>query len=246
MDDIQIGKKLGKGRYGVVYIGFFDNKTVAIKKLSKENLKREEINYKKEIEILEKLDSPHIIKLLKYFEDNENIYHVLEFGDTDLFSKLGKITNKLALNWIKEIAKGLKYIHSKKIIHRDIKAENILLIQHKIKIIDFGFAFQFQEDKLYENIIGTTYYISPEMILKRGYDYRIDIWALGILYYELIGGEPPFYEKTEKKKNIFDKILECNIKFDYKFTKNSEKNILKILKYKPEDRSTIDDILEFN
>lgn len=253
MDNLEMVKKeidknkiLGIGTHCIAYSCQIDKKEVCVKKNLKEKLDKKNIDHYHEINILKKLSSPYIINLLTYFEDTEYIYQVLEKGDFDLFSKLGQMDEKQILLWIKEIAKGLLYLHSQNIMHRDIKAENIMVKNGGIKIIDFGYACYFKEGEIFKEMLGTPFYIAPEMI-KESYDHKIDIWALGILYYDLINGSPPFY--IEREGNNFSKILNLILDFDIvfnsEFSLNSRKNILKILTYLPENRASLLEIIDF-
>jgi calcium-dependent protein kinase len=233
---------LGTGTFSTAYAGYIEKEPVCIKVSSKKKMREKKIDFEHEKNILQKLDSPYIIKLFDFYENDLNTYQILESGEKDLFSLLGRKNEEVILNWIKDISKGLIHLHSKNIMHRDIKAENILLVKGKIKIIDFGFAIQFEEGEIFYRMLGTPIYVSPEM-LKGEYDYKIDIWSLGILYYELINGHPPFDGKNEHK--IRKEILEFNIHFNSIFSSNSKENILKILKINPENRASLKQILSF-
>jgi aurora kinase len=200
----EIGKPLGKGKFGRVYLareranGF----VCALKVLHKSELQqgRVEKQVQREIEIQSNLRHPNILKLYGHFHDSKRIFLILEFaGQGELYKHLQKarrFPEKRAAQYIAQMASALRYIHRKHIIHRDIKPENILLGLHgEIKLSDFGWSVHAPGNRR-TTYCGTLDYLPPEMIVPRtpgkSYDDKVDLWALGVLAYELLVGEAPF------------------------------------------------------
>lgn len=212
----KIGSHLGEGTFAHVYLGKYGRKTVAMKKINANKLKQARVDPMVEINILLQLDHPNVIRLYSFTIDENEVIHILEYASAgDLFGiwkSKGKFEESIAIQYIKEIANGLEYIHSKKIMHLDIKLENILIdVKGKVatsKIADFGHAQTFKDGQWFTNPNGTPEYFSPEMLRYR-YNYRTDIWSLGVVYYELITGRSPFSRKT--RKEVFAAILSSDI-----------------------------------
>ncbi|KAI5867700.1 kinase-like domain-containing protein [Durotheca rogersii] len=200
----EIGKPLGKGKFGRVYLarereyGF----VCALKVLYKSELQqgRVEKQVQREIEIQSNLRHPNILKLYGYFHDSKRIFLILEFaGRGELYKHLRKDTRFpewKAAQYIAQMASALRYLHRKHVIHRDIKPENILVgIHNEIKISDFGWSVHAPNCRR-KTYCGTLDYLPPEMIAPRNadnsYDEKVDLWSLGVLTYEFLVGEAPF------------------------------------------------------
>jgi calcium-dependent protein kinase len=210
-EDYRILSIIGKGSYGSIYkvqhktSGLFR----AMKVIKKTNLITEEDeNYKfiKEIEILMKVDHPHILKIFEYYTDSVNFMLITEYiGGGDLYSaitKFKKFSEENVAEIMYQLLSAVCYLHSINIVHRDIKPENILVETWSlkkndisIKIIDFGTSNYFSSKNKLSLRIGSPYYIAPE-VLKDFYDEKCDIWSCGILMFILLTGKPPFSGKT--------------------------------------------------
>jgi aurora kinase len=200
----EIGKPLGKGKFGRVYLARErEHKFIcALKVLYKSELQhaRLEKQVRREIEIQSNLRHPNVLKLHGYFHDAKRIFLILVFaGQGELYKHLRKakrFPEGKAAQYIAQMASALRYLHRKHIIHRDIKPENILVgIHGEIKISDFGWSVHAPSNRR-TTYCGTLDYLPPEMIRPGGqdnsYDEKVDLWSLGVLMYEFLVGEAPF------------------------------------------------------
>ncbi len=182
---------------------------VAVKILNKSKLSAEDINLaKREIEILKLCQHPNIIRLLDTFENPDYIYIVMEIlRGGDLYEYLSKrsfhITEARARNIIHALATALYYIHSYGIVHRDIKLDNVLMVDESddsdVKIVDFGLSKMIGPNETCIEPFGTYGYAAPEVLEQRPYNASVDIWGLGAVLYIMLTGHAPFEERTEDK-----------------------------------------------
>ena len=227
-------KKLGKGSFGKVFQvrNKTTNKLYACKKISKLNCSNP--TFKKEIEILMRMDHPNIIKLYEVFESDNSIYLIMEecFGG-ELFDKILQRIKKNSLYNEKEACKimqqvigAIEYCHNNGIVHRDLKPENLLYLKegeeedNPIKIADFGLSQHIDINKTLSSKVGTAYYVPPE-ILAGKYNEKCDIWSAGVILYILLSGDPPFNASSDNL--IYAKIR----KIDYSFPNDKWKHISK-------------------
>ena len=146
------------------------------------------------------------------------------------------------LKFVKNITRGLIYLNLNNIAHFDIKPENILVDKYnKTKITDFGHSTFFDQNSVFNKLVGTIYYMAPE-VLKQSYDYRADIWSLGICYYEMIYKYPPFYVEDDEK--VCYCIVNEDIIFHNNFSEKCKNNILKFLNKDVNKRIDFSDILK--
>ena len=240
-------KILGSGSFGSVYEAkntIFQN-TVAMKVIKKDpsnDLDEQEIG--NEIDILKKLSHPNIVKIYEFYISNSHYYIITEFcKDGELFSY---IKNKYSENQLAvlfyQVFSGLWYLHDNKILHRDIKLENIMISNIEkdnktgedlfwIKIIDFGTAKIFEKNKKERDVVGSSYYIAPE-VLKQNYNEKCDTWSVGVILYMMLVGRAPFDGKDDEE--IICKINSA----DY----NSKEP--KLLKHSAEVRDLVSKLLQ--
>lgn len=199
----EIGKPLGKGKFGRVYLareranGF----VCALKVLHKSELAagKVEKQVRREIEIQSNLAHPNVLRLFGHFHDSKRIFLILEFaGKGELYKHLRKeqrFPEWKAAQYIAQMTAALKYLHKKHVIHRDIKPENILVgIHGEIKISDFGWSVHAPNNRR-NTMCGTLDYLPPEMLRGKEegwYNEKVDLWSLGVLTYEFLVGEAPF------------------------------------------------------
>ena len=249
---------IGSGRFGIVReaIHKTTNKKVAIKVLKK--IKMKQIDYesiRNENEILRLCQHPNIIKVYDLFENSEYFFIVMEKAEGgDLFSYLEnlsfKINEERAKIIIKSISNAIQYLHNHGIIHRDVKAENIMIYSTKdlssVKIIDFGLAKMIGENQKSEEPFGTVGYVSPEILLRIPYGKCVDIWCLGILSFLLLFGFLPFEGISEEQtalNTVQNKIEFSNKKFDL-VSDDAKDFILKLLEKDCNKRITINEVLK--
>ena len=195
------GREIGHGAFGKVnlclHIG--SGHLVAMKTFVKKDSKYKETKekLKNEVEVLSKLHHPFINQILDNFETDTHFFIVMEYICGDLLSfirKRNKLNEQIAKMIFKQIIEGLKYIHKKNIIHRDIKLDNILIdTTNTVKICDFGVSRKISKgEKIYERC-GTPAYIAPEIYKKMGYTgFQSDVWSAGITLYYILSGNLPF------------------------------------------------------
>ena len=243
---------LGGGHFGTVRVAYKrkeePRRYYAIKSISKKNLSPSDLeDLIKEVDIISALDHPVIIDFYETYQDEFFFHIVMELcKGKEVFQKIaseGKIEEKKVAIVIHKVLNAIAYCHSRGITHRDIKPENILFetdeLNSEIKLIDFGLSRKYSADQKMHTILGTPYYIAPE-VLKGNYDEKCDIWSIGALTYIMLCGEPPF--KGKSNNEIFMKIIKEPIKFNpYKWNNLSEnsKNFIKnLLNKDPNKRPT--------
>lgn len=246
ISDFSLGKKLGSGKFGKVYLAKEKKNGLifAIKKLNKRQIMKYKMEKQllREIEIQMNLRHKNILRLYQYFSDETNVYLVLEYAGRgemyELLKHYGKFKETTTAKYIYDLSKALHYCHSKHIIHRDIKPENLLLsLDGQIKIADFGWSVHAPTSRR-KTLCGTLDYLPPEMVNGMSHDESVDIWTLGVLTYEFLTGGPPF--EAPNKTDTQSRIITLNIIFPDYVSKLAEQFILKLLRKKPEHRMPLD------
>lgn len=204
--DLEKIKTIGIGGYGrvdLVQIVGDKTKSYALKQI------RQRKHFLDEVKILSKLNSEFVIKLHKTFSDETYFYILMESclgGDIWTLLRNKDVFNEQTSKfYIACVLEALNYLHSQNIIYRDLKSENLLL-DHSgyIKLIDFGFAKKLKNEKT-STFCGTTQYLAPEVVSKKEYGIAVDYWALGLLLFEFLTGNPPFL--AENKLHVLRQIL---------------------------------------
>lgn len=240
LSDLNIGKLIGEGGYGRVYIATVNKDLPVVVKIMNKKLINDEV-ITREIENQSIVNSPYIAKIYTTFEDDDNIYIVMEYcSQGDLFDFRPKYLMPLdkVRDIIKQITLALIETHSKGITHRDVKLENILVCgDDNYKLTDYGLS---DNNKVMHTMTGTLDYISPD-ILSGEYDNRTDIWSLGVLLYILLYNRMPFHGET-------DGIIIQKIKLgDYKNRLNRNDHSIdllsRMLEVNVDERISLHDIL---
>ncbi|GIX60762.1 calcium-dependent protein kinase [Babesia caballi] len=193
--------RLGKGSYGQVLKACHKEtgEVKAVKVIRKANIENA-MRMKREITIMKTLDHPNIVKLLEVYEDEECLYLVMEMcGGGELFDEIvkrGCFSEQYAATMMRQIFSAIAYCHGKGIIHRDLKPENILYANMSdnspIKVIDWGFATKCCKTHKFTSLVGTPYYVAPEVLIGN-YDKSCDIWSAGVIMFIMLVGYPPFH-----------------------------------------------------
>ena len=251
-------QQLGEGSFGKAFLceKDSDGSLCVIKQILIEGMnEKEKADVLNESNILAKLDHPNIIKFYDVFESKKPkhmINIVTEYADGgDLSEKIkerknknGNFTESEILDYFTQICLAIRHIHEKKIIHRDLKSGNIFLMKNGfVKLGDFGIAKNFQRtiDKA-KTMVGTPYYLSPEIIESKPYDSKSDIWSLGVLLYEMMTFKMPF--NANSLASLIIKITRGNyIPPPVIYTKDLRELVSKCLTLDPKNRPTIKEIL---
>ncbi|GBC88800.1 Serine/threonine-protein kinase PrkC [bacterium HR13] len=203
----KIVEKLGEGGMGVVYKGIHTqiDQVVAIKVLYPNYAKDKEFRERfiREAKTQAKFHHPNLVNILNYLEDEDgNMYIVMEYVDGGSLEdriKKGAFSIKDAVSVIVQVLNALAYMHSKGIIHRDIKPANIMFLDDTVKVSDFGIAKPITDRGITKTgaIVGTVLYMAPEVIKGEPATYASDLYAVGVILYQMLTGRSPFFGKTD-------------------------------------------------
>ncbi|ENN78011.1 hypothetical protein YQE_05497, partial [Dendroctonus ponderosae] len=218
----ELEKTIGKGNFAVVKLAthIVTSTKVAIKIIDKSALDEENLTkIFRETAILKRLRHPHITKLYQLMETKQTIYMVTEYASNgEIFDHLvakGRMAEPEAKRVFSQIVAAVAYCHSQGVVHRDLKAENLLLDHNlNIKLADFGFSNQFSEGNLLSTFCGSPPYAAPELFRGLQYDgRRADIWSLGVVLYVLVCGSLPFDGHTlQALRNV---VMEGKFRIPY-------------------------------
>ncbi|RDB24664.1 Serine/threonine-protein kinase ark1 [Hypsizygus marmoreus] len=251
LSDFDIGRPLGKGKFGRVYMVRTKSEPryiLALKTLYKSEIVQGKVEkqIRREIEIQQNLRHPNVLRLYGYFHDTKRIFLMLEFaGKGELYKQLSKhgcFSEKRSSRYIDQMADALSYLHAKHVIHRDIKPENLLLgINGELKIGDFGWSVHAPGNRR-KTLCGTLDYLPPEMIESREHDHKVDLWALGVLTYEFLIGNPPFEDRSSVQ-NTYRRIAKVDLKLPASISLEARDLIARLLQYDPQRRIPLSDVL---
>ena len=255
INDFEVKSVLGEGSFGKVY-HVKHKKTggiYAIKAIDKRNKNNQEGRpyFRREIEIMYKVNHPNIVRLFSHFEDDDYCYFVMEYiSKGNLFSFKNKQKSKsfeasTVASFIRDVISAVYYLHNMDppIVHRDIKPENVLVNDDgKIKLTDFGWSNYIDGTVVRSTYCGTPVYLAPEMIKEIGHDESLDIWCIGVLMFELLTGEIPFAGNSMNA--LSDNIIKTKISWPRDINLDAKDLIKKILKADPKERISLSDMLK--
>jgi serine/threonine protein kinase len=242
MENYVVLEHIGEGSFGKVYKARRKNTgfTVAMKFINKHNKSEKDIkNLRQEIGILRTLNHENIILMFDAFETEREFCVVTEYAQGELFDILQddqRLPEKTVQQIAKQLVKALHYLHSNRIIHRDMKPQNVLIGSNgKIKLCDFGFARAMSTNTIVlTSIKGTPLYMSPELVKEEPYDASSDLWSLGIILFELFVGQPPFY--TNSIYTLINNIVKDPVKYPSDMSKEFKTFLQGLLQKNPAKR----------
>ncbi|KAG2553058.1 hypothetical protein PVAP13_9KG500178 [Panicum virgatum] len=221
--EYELLRPIGSGAYSQVWLGrhWARGTEVAVKEIAMERLSsklRESLL--SEVDILRRIRHPNVIALHDSVKDHGRIYLILEYcrgGDLHAYLQRHKrVSETVAKHFIRQLASGLQMLRDNNVVHRDLKPQNILLVENNenslLKIADFGFAKFLQPFALAETLCGSPLYMAPEVMQAQKYDAKADLWSVGVILYQLVTGIPPFNgdNQIQLLRNI---LRSCEIRF---------------------------------
>jgi serine/threonine protein kinase len=241
---------IGRGQSAFIYEGIeiYTNVRVAVKEIKDKNSEKYQSLIKGEIEIMKTLKHQNVVNLYDVVQskDCKSIYVILELSTIGDFHNWlnGKcLKEEHCKNYMRQLVNGLSYLHGKGIIHRDLKPQNILMFDggRQIKITDFGFAKFITQDVMSQTFCGSPLYMAPEIWFGKSYDYRVDIWSLGSIMYEMLTSQHPFHSKGFNE--LTTKIKNGHITFPKRISGKCLDLLKGLLEINPDKRISWDNII---
>ncbi|XP_034741989.1 serine/threonine-protein kinase Nek5 [Etheostoma cragini] len=256
MNNYEVIRQIGEGAFGKAFLvrerGGGGDRQCVVKQINLTKMSvREKEASKKEVMLLSKMKHPNIVSFIKSFHERSSLYIVMEYCDGgDLMNKINMqrgvfFTEEQVVDWFVQICLGLKHIHDRKILHRDIKAQNIFLTNGgmKAKLGDFGIARMLNNTmELARTCVGTPYYLSPEICESRPYNNKTDIWSLGCVLYEICTLRHPF--EGSGLRQLVSKI--CRGRYNpapSRYSYDLRLLVTQLFKVNPRDRPSVSSIL---
>ncbi|OCK77512.1 calcium/calmodulin-dependent protein kinase-like protein [Lepidopterella palustris CBS 459.81] len=251
----RFGKTLGAGTYGIVREADCPEGKVAVKIILKKNVKGNEQMVYDELEMLQRMKHPHIVKFHDWFESRDKYYIVTQLATGgELFDRIcekGKFTEKDAAETIRQVLDAVNYLHYNNVVHRDLKPENLLYLtpdeNSSLVLADFGIAKMLDsKNEVLTTMAGSFGYAAPEVMLKKGHGKPVDMWSMGVITYTLLCGYSPF-----RSENLSDLIEECKngrVIFHERYWKDVSRDakefITSLLQPNPDKRPTSEEALK--
>ncbi|KAK1310566.1 Calcium-dependent protein kinase 2 [Acorus calamus] len=252
-----LGRKLGQGQFGTTYLCIEKgtDREFACKSIAKRKLVTEEDveDVRREIQIMHHLSGhSNVISIKGAYEDAVAVHLVMDLcAGGELFDRIvakGHYTERKAAELARVIVGVVEACHSLGVMHRDLKPENFLFVDHSeeslLKTIDFGLSIFFKPGEIFNDVVGSPYYVAPE-VLKKHYGPESDVWSAGVIIYILLSGVPPFWDETEQ--GIFEQVLKGDLDFEsdpWPSISNSAKDLVRrMLVRDPKKRLTAHQVL---
>jgi len=249
-DKYVVHEELGRGAFSVVklVVEKETNTKYACKMINKSNVGQDMARLATEMEILKRVNHPHVINLKEIIDTKNCLFIITELvTGGELFDKiveLGSYSERDAATLVTKMVSAIDYLHDQGIVHRDLKPENLLLRDSssitEIKLADFGLSKIVSQKVMMQTACGTPSYVAPEVLQAKGYDKEVDMWSIGVITYILLCGFPPFY--NEKLQLLFEQIMKADYDFpeDYwcDVSKEAKDFIRKLLVVDPKKRMT--------
>ncbi|KAL9399795.1 hypothetical protein Peur_008756 [Populus x canadensis] len=256
-DIYSLGRKLGQGQFGTTFLCIekATGKEFACKSIAKRKLTTQEDvdDVRREIQIMHHLEGhPNVIKIVDAYEDAVAVHVVMELcSGGELFDRIvrrGHYTEKQAAELARLIVGVVEACHSLGVMHRDLKPENFLFVSQEeespLKTIDFGLSVFFRPGETFTDIVGSPYYVAPE-VLRKLYGPKCDVWSAGVIIYILLSGVPPFWDETEQ--GIFEQVLKGELDFESEpwpnISESAKDLVRKMLVRDPKRRLTAHEVL---
>uniref|UniRef100_A0A3B1JKU1 non-specific serine/threonine protein kinase n=1 Tax=Astyanax mexicanus TaxID=7994 RepID=A0A3B1JKU1_ASTMX len=256
MNEYELVRQIGHGAYGkalLVRERSGNARHCVIKQISWSRMSpREREDSKKEVTLLSKMKHPNIVAFFRSFNERNSLYIVMEYCDGgDLMKKISMqrgqpFKEQQIMDWFVQICLGLKHIHDRKVLHRDIKAQNIFLTQggSKVKLGDFGIARLLNNTvELARTCVGTPYYLSPEICENRPYNNKTDMWSLGCVLYELCTLRHPF-EGSSLRQLIVRICKGYYTPVSQRYSSDLRTLVSQLFKISPRDRPSVNSLLK--
>ncbi|CAO2820252.1 unnamed protein product [Amaranthus hypochondriacus] len=256
-ETFSLGRKLGQGQFGTTFLCIEKStgKEFACKSIAKRKLTTSDDveDVRREIQIMHHLAGhPNVINIIGAYEDAVAVHVVMDLcGGGELFDRIiqrGHYTERKAAELTRLIVGVVEACHSLGVLHRDLKPENFLFVSHDedstLKTIDFGLSAFFKPGETFTDVVGSPYYVAPE-VLRKFYGQECDVWSAGVIIYILLSGVPPFWDETEQ--GIFEQVLKGDLDFasePWPSISNGAKDLVKrMLVRDPKKRLTAHEVL---
>nr|2QNJ_A Chain A, MAP/microtubule affinity-regulating kinase 3 [Homo sapiens]2QNJ_B Chain B, MAP/microtubule affinity-regulating kinase 3 [Homo sapiens] len=244
-------KTIGKGNFAKVKLArhILTGREVAIKIIDKTQLNPTSLQKLfREVRIMKILNHPNIVKLFEVIETEKTLYLIMEYASGgEVFDYLvahGRMKEKEARSKFRQIVSAVQYCHQKRIVHRDLKAENLLLdADMNIKIADFGFSNEFTVGGKLDTFCGSPPYAAPELFQGKKYDGpEVDVWSLGVILYTLVSGSLPF--DGQNLKELRERVLRGKYRIPFYMSTDCENLLKRFLVLNPIKRGTLEQIMK--
>lgn len=246
IDNYQLGKTIGKGNFAKVKLAIHNvtGAEVAIKIIGKESLNEASLaKLDREVNIMKRLDHPNIVRLYEVIDTEDTLFLVMEYaagGEIfDFLVEHGRMKEKVAREKFRQIVSAIEYCHGLGIIHRDLKAENLLLdADMNVKIADFGFSTFYEAGKPLDTFCGSPPYAAPELFQGKKYEGpEVDVWSLGVILYTLVSGSLPF--DGSNLKELRERVLRGKYRIPFYMSTECEQLLKKFLVLVPSRRISL-------